>query len=687
MKKTKIEKLFGSCACTDDILKKFMPKQQFAKYILIKENGENLDIETAGHIARAIKEWAITNGVTHYSHWFMPLTNKTAEKQVSFVEINNQGKLIEELNAKALIKGETDASSFPNGGDRVTFEARGYTVWDYTSPAFIKEDNSGNKVVYIPTAFCSYNGTALDDKTPLLRAIESLNTQSLRVLKCLGYSNIKKVNLLVGAEQEYFLIKSKDYQSRLDLKLTGRTLLGQKPIKTQEQNSHYFGMIEDSVSKFMNEVDKELWAMGITAKIQHNEVAPCQHEFVPIFNSVNVASDQNQIVMQVISKIARRNGYEALFHEKPFSYINGSGKHINISLATDTGINLFDFNQKDSLLFNTFFISMISAIDNYYSLIRLSTAYYGNDFRLGGDEAPPTIVSVFASDYVLDYLKQINSLKKKENKYLDTGVKILPKMEKDYCDRNRTSPFAFTGNKFEFRMVGASQSISWPSVCICTALSMALKDLADLLEKETNPKEKILSVLNEILKQHERIIFNGNGYDNEWKIEAKNRGLIEYPDSLSIYNILDNKEIIDLFEITKVLDKSEISLRKSTLIKNYIDTAILEAKTLSEILNKYVFTSLNKAIEFLTLNKSNHYNKHNINIFNDCLDNLFNYDLILNSTITEIENNNEVESKINIVKNKLIPTMKQIRQIYDNAEKIIPDAFEPFPTYNDILYY
>lgn len=687
MKKTKIEKLFASAVCTDEVLKKYMTLKSYKKYIKLKESGDNLDVNTADCVAKAIKNWAIKMGATHYSHWFMPLTNKTAEKQVSFVEISPNGKLIEDFNAKSLIKGETDASSFPNGGERLTFEARGYTVWDYTSPVFIKEDNYKNKVVYIPTAFCSYNGTALDDKTPLLRALEDLNTQSLRVLKHLGYNDVKKVNFYVGAEQEYFLIRSNDYENRLDLKMTGRTLLGSNPLMTQEQCSHYFGMIEDNVSKFMNEVDTELWKMGITAKIQHNEVAPCQHEFVPIFNSVNVASDQNQIIMQVISKIAKRNGLVALFHEKPFSNVNGSGKHINISLSTDTGINLFDLKQKDSNLFYTFFTAMITAIDNYYNLIRLSTAYYSNDFRLGGDEAPPALISVFASDYVLDFLKTLKSKKKNEKNFLDTGVKTLPKMEKDYCDRNRTSPFAFTGNKFEFRMVGSSQSVAWPSACICTVLAKTLNDIANKLDKEENAKDKIVSIINDYFKKHERIIFNGNGYDDEWKKEAQNRGLVEYKDSLSVYDILTNKEIIDLFETTKVLDKNELTLRRSTLIKNYIEASLLEAKTLSEMLNKFVFPSLNNCINNLSLLLNNNNARvETIEKFDNCLNELFENNKKMTKIIEKIEKNSENNEKIELIKNNLLGLMKKIRTTYDAVEQSIPNNFEPFPTYNDILF-
>lgn len=689
MKKTKIEKLFGEYVCSDEVLKKYMPKGAYKKYLSIKEKGDALDTNTAKFVAKAIKDWSLKMGATHYSHWFMPLTNKTAEKQVSFIEIDANGKLIEDFSAKSLIKGETDASSFPNGGERVTFEARGYTVWDYTSPVFIKEDSAKNKVVYIPTAFCSYNGTALDDKTPLLRSIENLNTQALRVLKNLGYNDVKKVNFYIGAEQEYFLVRTEDYNKRIDLKMTGRTLLGAKPLMSQEQCSHYFGMIEDNISKFMNEIDTVLWKMGITAKLQHNEVAPAQHEFVPIFNLVNLSCDQNQLIMEVISRVAKKYGLTALFHEKPFEYINGSGKHANWSLSTDTGMNLFDTKLKDRTLFYTFFVAMVCAIDRYYKLIRLSTAYRSNDLRLGGDEAPPALISVFASDYVLDLLSDIEKTTNTKNakNVLDMGVKSLPKTEKDFCDRNRTSPFAFSGNKFEFRMVGSSQSVAWPSTCICTIFSKILCEIADELDKTTtNKKEKVIEYLKEKLSAHKRIIFNGNGYDDAWKKEAKSRGLVEYKDSLSVYKILDDEDIIEVFESTKVLNKNELSMRKSTLIKNYIQTVLLEARTLNEMLNKEIFPSLNNCINnFSLLLNNSEARVEFVNCINDSLNKLYLLNKKLTKNIEKAEKTIEIDKKIDFVM-QLLENLKEIRKEYDNTESLLPNSFEPFPTYNDILF-
>ena len=682
--KSFIKKHFGEYVLDDATIKKYMSYKSYKNYLAIKLKGESLDKTTAKAIATAIKKWAMKKGVTHYSHWFMPLTNKTAEKQVSFIEIDSKGNFIEEFSEKALIKGETDASSFPNGGNRMTFEARGYTVWDYTSPVFIKEDDNHNKVVYIPTAFCSYNGTALDEKTPLLRALESLNTQSIRVLKLLGYTNIKKVNLNLGAEQEYFLIDSDKYDKRLDLKLTGRTLLGAKPIKSQEMCSHYFGMIEDRVSAFMNHLDKDLWTMGITAKLQHNEVAPCQHEFVPIYGTSNIACDQNQLIMQTITHLAPKYGFRALFHEKPFSYINGSGKHANWSLDTDTGMGLFNIKLKDKRVFYTFFTAMIEAIDRYYKLIRLSTAYRSNDLRLGGDEAPPSLVSVFTSDYVLDMLSTLktNSWSNSKN-LLETGVKSLPKMERDFCDRNRTSPFAFTGNKFEFRMVGSSQSVAWPTTCIATMLSKILKEYADMFEKSTCLDKELLSILNDKFKKHSRIIFNGNGYDNTWREEAKKRGLVEYKDSLATYSIIDDSDIIELFSDTKVLNSDELALRRDTLIKNYVDTVIIEAKTLKEMLNKRIYPCLNAFLIDIAKVKTAA-NLSKTKIVAETINTMSTLHTKLDKLLVDIETTLPLDKKSDISK-KLLSTINDIRTSYDHIEPILADKHLPYPTYNDIL--
>lgn len=683
MKKTKVSKLFGEFVCDDKILKKYTKRKYFNDYLKTKDAGESLSPATAKAIAAAIKSWALSMGATHYTHWFMPLNGKTAEKQVSFVEINSNGEMIEELSYKALIKGEADASSFPNGGERNTFEARGYTIWDYTSPVFIKEDFDSNRVLYIPTAFCSYNGMALDEKTPLLRATQALNRECLRILKILGYDDVKKINFYTGIEQEYFLIKRENYKSRLDLNILNRTLLGTKTIKSQEIGSHYFGSIDSKVSEFMNEVDRRLWKMGVTAKHQHNEVAPCQYEFVPIYSPTNIACDQNQLIMETISKVAKKHGLKAIFEEKPFAGINGSGKHANWSVATDTGINLFDADGDDKDLFFTFFISAISAIDKFNSLIRVSASSRNNDLRLGGDEAPPSVVSVFASDYLLDLYEKYSSKGEAKEKtiLLDTGVSSLPMPVRDFCDRNRTSPFTFGGNRFEFRMIGSNQSVTFPSTCFCVALSNILKEMADEVDKTTsNKKEKLLSLVRKNFDAHKKIVFNGNGYDEEWLKEAEKRGIPAFKDSLEAFDALDEKHIIEAFENAKVLSKTELSMRKSVMTNKFFETVILEAKTMIEMFNKSIFYNLEMLVHSLKTTGS----------WKDLLKTISSAKEKISSDISTlsllIEKSSNEKDLCSLVRNKILPLMKEIRKEYDSIECVIPDRFMSFPNYNQILY-
>ena len=683
MKKTNISKMFGEYVCDDKILKKFTKRKHYNNYIKTKELGESLDPSTAKAIASAIKNWALSMGATHYTHWFMPLNGKTAEKQVSFVEINSKGEMIEELSEKALIKGEADASSFPNGGERNTFEARGYTIWDYTSPVFIKEDFNSNKALYIPTAFCSYNGVALDEKTPLLRATQALTRECLRILKILGYNEAKKINFYTGIEQEYFLIKRENYKSRLDLNILNRTLLGTKTLKSQEIGSHYFGSIDSKVSEFMNEVDRRLWKMGVTAKHQHNEVAPCQYEFVPIYSPTNIACDQNQLIMETISKVAKKHGLKAIFEEKPFAGINGSGKHANWSIATDTGINLFDADLEDKDLFFTFFISMISAIDKFNGLIRVSASSRNNDLRLGGDEAPPSVVSVFASDYLLELYEKYscNSSTKEKTILLDTGVTSLPMPVRDFCDRNRTSPFTFSGNRFEFRMIGSNQSVTFPSTCVCVALSNILKEMADEVDKvSTNKKEKLMGLVRKNFEKHKKIVFNGNGYDESWLKEAEKRGIPTFKDSLEAFDSLDDKTIIDAFESSKVLSKTELAMRKSVLVERYLETVILEAKTMIEMFNKSIFYNLESLI--VSLKNSGDW-KSLLKTMTATRDNLSKNIETLSKLIELSRAEKDLSS---LVREKILPTMKEIRNSYDSIEGYIPDRFMSFPNYNQILY-
>lgn len=686
MKEQKIAKFFGKYVFDDCTMKKYLSTSVFKQYLATKEHGDELSPILAKNIAQAIKKWASDLGATHYCHWFLPLNSKTAEKQVSFIEVNSKGKIIEDFSEKSLIKGETDASNFPNGGERLTFESRGYTIWDYSSPVFIKEDLHSNKVLYIPTAFCAYSGLALDEKTPLLRALERINKQAKRILVALGYTDVKKVLCNAGAEQEYFLIKKEDYNQRLDLKFAGRTLLGKNPVKSQEISSHYFGVIDDEISEIMHEVDKSLWSMGITAKIQHNEVAPSQYELVSIYSQANIASDQNQIIMETISKMAKKYGYICLFHEKPFKYINGSGKHINLSLSTDSGLNLFDANMQDSTLFLVFFSSMIVAVDRYYKLLRASTAYHGNDLRLGGEEAPPALISVFIGEH-LEKLVLGEELEKCEDieQYLDTGVKFLSKTIKDYCDRNRTSPFAYSGNKFEFRMVGASQSIAFPITCICTAYQEILKEIADELEKtKGNKRKEILKIVKDSLSKHKRIIYNGNGYDKLWLKEAKKRNLIELRDSVSAYKCLTDKEIIELFVSSKVLTENELMLRKNALLKQYIQNVKLESESLCEILNRQVYPSLIDTIDFYSKVK-NAVCVSYANIIGSANNEIFKLHGKLNNLLSKNQFDS-LEEKAVYYRDNIIPVQIAIREKFDEIEDVIPSKFQPFPSYNDILY-
>lgn len=678
---------FGKYLFDDKTMQKYLPSKLFKEYLTVKSKGEELPPNVASFIAKAIKKWAKDLGATHYCHWFLPLTGKTAEKQVSFLEIGNNGDIIEEFNEKSLIKGETDASSFPNGGERMTFEARGYTIWDYTSPVFIKEDSNGNKVLYIPTAFCSYNGVALDEKTPLLRALEKLNIEAKRVLCNLGYDNVKKVLCNVGAEQEYFLIPSELYSKRLDLKLVGRTIFGKGPAKSQEINSHYFGAISDDISKIMHEVDKTLWSMGITAKIQHNEVAPRQYELVPIYTQSNIASDQNQIIMETISKVAKKYGFVCLLDEKPFNSINGSGKHINLSISTDDGLNLLNAKMKDTTLFLVFFSSMIVAVDKYYKIIRASTAYRGNDMRLGGEEAPPALISVFIGEY-LEKLVCGKEFSKGDDieRLIDIGVKSLPKTLKDYCDRNRTSPFAYCGNKFEFRMVGSSQSLSLPITCICAAYQDVLKDIANSLDAcKEDKRKKALDLVRENILAHKRIIFNGNGYDDSWREEAKKRGLVELRDCVSAYKTLVDDDAKTLFSTSGILSENELVLRRNALLKQYIESVDVEVKTTLEMLNKQIYPCLIKAIDFYSKNSGVESASDYASKIKDANKSIYSNQLKLLKLIDKNDFAN-IDEKAEFYKTQILPKLSEIRCDYDSIEGIIPKEFEPFPTYNDILF-
>ena len=521
----KIPEYFGSMVFNDRVMKKTLPEEIYIKVNNAILNGNRLDLETANVIAKAMKDWAVENGATHYTHWFQPMTGITAEKHESFISPSGADSVIMEFSGKELIKGESDASSFPSGGLRATFEARGYTAWDPTSYAFIKENT-----LYIPTAFCSYSGEALDQKTPLLRSMEALNKQALRVLKLFNVK-CKSVKTTVGAEQEYFLIRKEEFDARKDLVYTGRTLFGAKPPKGQELDDHYYGSIKPKVLDFMKDLDEELWKLGVLAKTEHNEAAPAQHELAPIFTTTNIASDQNQLTMEMMQKIAKKHGLVCLLHEKPFKGVNGSGKHNNWSLSTDDGVNLLEPGDTpyENAQFLLFLCSVLKAVDEHQDLLRISVATAGNDHRLGAHSAPPAVISVFIGDEIAEVLEAIeknSAYDTKEKVQLKVGVHVLPKFAKDTTDRNRTSPFAFTGDKFEFRMLGSASTISNANTILNTIVSQSLKEFADFLEESSNFEDGLHNLICKTIKNHKRIIFNGNGYGEEWIKEAESRGLL-----------------------------------------------------------------------------------------------------------------------------------------------------------------
>jgi glutamine synthetase len=580
--------MFGSAVFSDAVMKTRLPKGIYEALKNTINEGKPLKLEIANVVANAMKDWAIQKGATHFTHWFQPMTGITAEKHDSFISVDGAGNTIMEFSGKALIKGEPDASSFPSGGLRATFEARGYTAWDPTSYAFIKDG-----VLCIPTAFCSYSGEALDKKTPLLKSMEALSREAIRILRLFGNGEAKRVDSQVGAEQEYFLIDKSMYLKRPDLMYCGRTLFGARPPKGQELEDHYFGAIKERVSAYMKELDAELWKLGVLAKTRHNEVAPSQHELAPVYCTSNIATDHNQITMELMKTIAARHNLVCLLHEKPFAGVNGSGKHINWSIATDTGVNLLEPGDTpcDNAQFLLFLCAVIKAVDNYQDLLRVSVASAGNDHRLGANEAPPAIVSMFLGDELTDILTSIenNTLYAgKENTQMEIGVTVLPRFPKDTTDRNRTSPFAFTGNKFEFRMPGSAFSIARPITIINTIVAESLREFADELEGCESFEEKLGELIRDTIRRHKRIVFNGNGYDDEWIAEARSRGLLNLkttPEALPYY--ISDKNI-RLFSRHKVYSKSEMHSRYEIMLENYCKTINIEALTMIDMTYKNI---------------------------------------------------------------------------------------------------
>lgn len=598
MENNVLEQVYGKNVFNDEVMQAKLPKDVYKSWKKTLENGEDLDVDIANVVAHAMKEWALEHGATHYTHWFQPMTGVTAEKHDSFLSPASKSRPVLEFSGKELIKGEPDASSFPSGGIRATFEARGYTAWDCTSPAFLKEDAAG-VTLCIPTAFCSYTGEALDKKTPLLRSMEAISKQAVRIMKLFGYDDVKKVSCSVGPEQEYFLVDREKYLQRKDLIFSGRTLFGAPAPKGQELDDHYFGTIKERIASFMKDLNEELWKLGILAKTQHNEVAPAQHEMAPIFTTANISTDHNQLVMEIMKKVAKRHGMECLLHEKPFAGVNGSGKHNNWSIVTDTGINLLDPGKKphENTKFLLFLAAVIKAVDENAELLRLSASNPGNDHRLGANEAPPAIISIFLGEQLEDIIEQIvrgDLSSSIHGTKLDTGVHVLPVLRKDATDRNRTSPFAFTGNKFEFRMVGSTQCIAQPMMTLNTIVADTLCNFADVLEKADDFEAAAKKLVADKLREHQRIIFNGNGYSEEWVKEAERRGLPNIKCMVDAVDYLATPENIEMFEKHGVMSKRELVARGVVMYDNYAKQINIEAKTMIEMSTKQIIPAVMK---------------------------------------------------------------------------------------------
>ena len=595
-----VAEIFGENVFNDAVMQERLPKKVYKKLKEVIQEGRELDLETADVVAHEMKEWAIEKGATHYTHWFQPLTGTTAEKHDSFITAPMpNGKVLMSFSGKELIKGEPDASSFPSGGLRATFEARGYTAWDCTSPAFVRQDAAG-ATLCIPTAFCSYTGEALDQKTPLLRSMEALNVQSLRLLKLFGNTTSKKVTPSVGPEQEYFLVDAEKFLQRKDLIYTGRTLFGAMPPKGQEMDDHYFGAIRERIAAYMKDVNKELWKLGVAAKTQHNEVAPAQHELAPIYAECNVAADHNQIIMETLKQVAERHGLQCLLHEKPFAGVNGSGKHNNWSITTDDGINLLDPGKTphENVQFLMILTCILRAVDRHADLLRESAADVGNDHRLGANEAPPAIISVFLGEQLEDVLEQLISTGSATHSLkggkLHTGVKTLPDFAKDATDRNRTSPFAFTGNKFEFRMVGSQDSVAQANIVLNTIVAEAFSDACDVLEKADDFELAAHDLIKKYAIEHQRIVFNGNGYSDEWVAEAERRGLPNIRSMVDAIPALNTEKSVKLFEKFKVFTKAELESRAEIKFESYAKAINIEARTMIDMASKQIIPAIIK---------------------------------------------------------------------------------------------
>ena len=692
---SKMSELFGSLVFDESTMEERLAKDTFQELQKTMKDGRSLNMKIANAVANAMKDWAVEHGATHYTHWFQPMTGVTAEKHDGFINLKSDGKVIMEFSGKELIRGEPDASSFPNGGLRATFEARGYTAWDPTSYAFIK-----NGVLCIPTAFCSYSGHALDKKTPLLRSMEAINKQAMRILKLFGNTDVRHVNTTVGPEQEYFLVDKRYYEERKDLIYTGRTLFGAPCPKGQELEDHYFGTIKSRVQAFMNELNEELWKLGVLAKTEHNEVAPAQHELAPIFSTTNIATDHNQLTMELIQRIAKKHDMVALLHEKPFEYINGSGKHNNWSLSTDTGVNLLEPGETpyENAQFLLFLCAVIKGVDEHQDLLRLSVATAGNDHRLGANEAPPAIISVFLGDELTEILEAIRddiAYTNKEKELMRIGAHVLPKFPKDNTDRNRTSPFAFTGNKFEFRMPGSSSSIAGCNFVLNTVVADELKQFADILEKAPDFDSALNALIKGVIREHDRIIFNGNGYDDAWVKEAQKRGLLNLrttPDALPYFIKPEN---IELFSRHKVLNEEEMYSRYEIMMEEYTKILSIEAKTMVNMAHKEILPAASSyartlaetcAMTMQVAGMENAYERETVKEISKLVDQAYRAMNYLKDVVDRADASEDFEARAFAYRDEVIGAMQALREPCDKLETMTDEKAWPFPTYGKLLF-
>ena len=692
-----VPEYFGSLVFDDRQMKARLPYEVYTSLKQTIDQGGSLDNEVANAVADAMKDWAVEHGATHYTHWFQPLTGITAEKHDSFIAPSPDGGVIMEFSGKELIQGEPDASSFPSGGLRATFEARGYTAWDPTSYAFIKD-----KALCIPTAFCSYGGEALDKKTPLLRSMQALNKQAMRILDLFGNEEVKCVRTSVGPEQEYFLVDRKMFDQRMDLTFCGRTLFGAMPPKGQEMDDHYFGAIKPRVAAYMADLNEELWKLGVLAKTEHNEVAPAQHELAPIYTTTNVACDHNQLTMEIMRKVAERHGLVCLLHEKPFDGVNGSGKHNNWSMATDTGVNLLTPGDTpdQNARFLLFLCAVIQAVDDYQDLLRLSVATAGNDHRLGANEAPPAVVSIFLGDEltaILDAIEKDEPYSGTEKRVMKLGVHVLPRFLRDTTDRNRTSPFAFTGNKFEFRMLGSANSIACTNIMLNAAVAESLRQYADVLERADDFEEALHTLIRDTIRAHKRIIFNGNGYDEAWLKEAtEKRGLLNLPTTPDALPYILREKNVRMLTSLKVMSEAEIRSRCEIMLDNYRKTVHIEARTMVDMARRQILPAVEgytvTLAEGLTAKKaavptiSGRYETGLIETLSTLTDRIADAASELETALETYHGIADVTESANFIRDAVLPGMAALRAPCDAAEKCIPAACWPFPTYGELMF-